>query len=123
MSSVFSPIVANGRTASERASAAGEATATGLFSGAIFIHRKVPVATTGTRANSSQNSRRPPSRRGGSGCSKSEDAADDDDDRSEIVGKATVRRGEAAGSIWPLWIKEAGGNGANSISFTSAAKR
>src|ERR1700674_5922928 len=123
MSSVFSPIVAKGRTASERASAAGEATATGLFRGAIFIHRKVPVATTGTKATSSQRSRRPPSTREGSGCSQSEDSADDDDERSEIVGKATVRRGEAAGSIWPLRIKEAGGNGANSISLTSSAKR
>src|SRR5258707_8541601 len=123
MSSIFSPIVAKGRTASERASATCEATAIGLFRGAIFIHRKVPVATTGTRATSSQNSRRPLSTRGGSGCSKSEDAADEDDDRSEIVGKATVRRGEAAGSISFLWMKAGGGNGAYSISFTSAAKR
>src|SRR5260370_4014419 len=123
MSSVFSPIVAKGRTASERASTACEATATGLFRGTIFIHRNVPVATIGTRATSSQSSRCLPSTREGSGCSQSEDAADDDDDRSEIVGKATARRGEAAGSTWPRWMKEDGGNGAYSISFTSAAKR
>src|SRR3982075_467017 len=104
MSSVFSPIVAKGSTASERASAACEATATGLFRGAIFIHRNVPVATTGTRATSSRRNRRPLSTRERSGCSQSEEAADDDDDRSEIVGKATVRSGKAAGSIWPLWM-------------------
>src|SRR5260370_31387927 len=122
MSSVFSPIVAKGRTASERPSDTCEATATGSLRGAIFIHRNVPVATTGTRATSSQRSRRPLSTREGSGCSQPEDAGDEDD-RSEIVGKVTVRRGEVVGSIWPLCMKDGGGNGANSISLTSAAKR
>src|ERR1700674_2701269 len=123
MSSVFSPIVAKGRTASERASAACEAMSTGLFRGAIFIQRNVPVATIGTRATSSQRSRRLPPARGGSGRPQPEDTADDDDDRSEIVGKATARRGEPAGSAWPLWMRDGGGNGAYSINFTSAAKR
>src|SRR5258708_25397815 len=101
MSSVFAPIVAKGSTASERASAACEAMTTGLFGGAIFIHRNVPVATTGTIATSSQSSRRPPATRGRGGCFRSEVAAEDDDQRTGIVGKATVRRGEAAGSTWP----------------------
>jgi len=54
MSSVFSADSRKGEhcKASARARAC-EATATGL-SAAIFIHRNVPVATTGTRATSSQ---------------------------------------------------------------------
>src|SRR3979411_1497716 len=102
MSSVFSPIVAKGSTASERASAACEATGVGLFRGAIFIHRNVAVATTGIRATSSQRNRRPLSTRERSGRSQSEDAADEDDDRSEIVGTVTVRTGEGAVGIGVL---------------------
>src|SRR5258708_39047928 len=101
MSSVFARVVAKGSTAGERGRAAGEAMTTGLFGGAIFIHRTVPVAITGTIATSSQSSRRPPAIRGRGGCFRSEDAAEDGEERSEIVGKATVRRGEAAGSTWP----------------------
>src|SRR5258708_35427854 len=96
MSSVFAPIVAKGSTASERASAACEAMTTGLFGGAIFIHRNGPVATTGTIATSSQSSRRPPATRGRGGCFRSEVAAEAADERREIVGKPTVRRGGAA---------------------------
>src|ERR1700719_3261366 len=117
-------MVAKGRTASERASAACEATATGWFRGTIFIHRNVPVATIGTRATSSQSSRRPPSVRGGSGRSQPEgDNGDGADNRSETVGAATASAGEAAVPPRPPWMKEGGGNDAYSISFTSAAKR
>src|SRR5258708_35580054 len=119
MSSVFAPIVAKGSTASERASAACEAMTTGLFGGAIFIHRTVPVAITGTIATSSQSSRRPPAIRGRGGCFRSEDAAEDGEERSEIVRKATGRRGAGGGSNWPPYTKEGGGKRADSIKLTS----